>query len=156
MPTKIVFLDDDPVTRIARLALAGRLDDPWLREFFAPEQVDLTCLAQAARGLTPHDGAEVLLATDSTQPITGASVIVFRRGIVDARLLDANPGLRLVQRFGERPEGIDLEAAAARNVAVSCLPRRTLNYTAEHALLLMLALSKRAFRVRSRCARWRL
>lgn len=143
MPTKIVFLDDDPVIRIARLALEGRLDDPWLRAFFAPEQVDLTRLAQAARGLTRVDGAEVLLAADATQPITGASAVVFRRAIVDARLLDANPGIRLVQRFGERPDGIDLKAAAARNVAVSCLPRRTLNYTAEHALLLMLALSKR-------------
>lgn len=143
MPIRIVFLDDDPVIRIARLALERRLDDPWVREFFAPEQVDLTGLAQAARGLTPDDGAEVLLATDGNRPITGASVIVFRRGIVDARMLDANPGLRLIQRFGERPDGIDLHAAAARDVAVSCLPRRTLNYTAEHALLMMLALSKR-------------
>lgn len=142
---KIAFLDDDPVIRIARLVLSDRQDDPWIRDFFAPERPDLTALLQAARGLRCSDGVEIVLA-ESGNPQTevrGANVIIFRRGTVTSSLLDANPGLRLVQRFGERPDGIDLTATAARGIPVSCVPRRTLNYTAEHALLLMLALAKK-------------
>ena len=143
MSTRIVFLDDDPVLRIARFALADRLDDPWILAFFAPERVDVRELADAARGLRVSDGAEIVLATGSGQPVEGADAIVFRRGVVDTALLGANPRVRLVQRLGERPDGIDLAAAAARGVAVSCVPRRTLRYTAEHAILMMLALAKR-------------
>jgi phosphoglycerate dehydrogenase-like enzyme len=141
--TRIVFLDDDPVIRIARFALTGRLDDPWIGAFFAPENPDMSDLASAGHGLRAADGVDIVLATESTKSVTGADAIVFRRGVIDAGLLDANPGLRLVQRFGERPEGIDLPAVAARGVAVSCVPRRTLYYTAEHAILMMLALAKR-------------
>jgi lactate dehydrogenase-like 2-hydroxyacid dehydrogenase len=57
--------------------------------------------------------------------------------------MDANPHLKLIQRIGERADMIDLAAAAARGIAVSCLPRPSLHYTAEHAILLMLALAKR-------------
>ena len=142
-PTRIAFLDDDPVIRIARFALIGKLDDPWIGAFFAPERVDASDLAEAARGLTTSDGADIVLVPETHKPVEGAEVIIFRRGVVDAATLDANQHLRLVQRLGERPEGIDLVAAAARGVAVSCVPRRTLHYTAEHAILLMLALAKR-------------
>jgi lactate dehydrogenase-like 2-hydroxyacid dehydrogenase len=76
-------------------------------------------------------------------PVEGADAIIFRRGVVNAALFRANPRLVLVQRLGERTEGIDLTAAAARGIAVSCVPRRTLYYTAEHAILMMLALAKR-------------
>ena len=73
---------------------------------------------------------------------TDASILIFRRGTIDAGLMAANPKLKLIQRIGARPDSIDLAAAAARGIMVSCLPRRTLQYTAEHAILLMLALSK--------------
>ncbi len=72
-----------------------------------------------------------------------ASVIIFRRGMADAALMDANPKLKLIQRLGARPDAIDLAAAAARGILVSCVPRATLHLTAEHAILLMLALGKR-------------
>jgi phosphoglycerate dehydrogenase-like enzyme len=51
--------------------------------------------------------------------------------------------LKLIQRIGERSDMIDLAAAAQRGIAVACLPRPSLQYTAEQALLFMLALSKR-------------
>jgi phosphoglycerate dehydrogenase-like enzyme len=70
-------------------------------------------------------------------------VIIFRRGAVDAAAMDANPKLKLIQRIGARAESIDLKAAAQRGILVSCIPRMTLQYTAEHAILMMLALSKR-------------
>lgn len=135
---KIVFLDDDQVVRIARYVLQNAEDDVWVHDFFAPEQVDMSRVAAAARGLTRRDGVEVELADGA---VRNADIIVFRRGEVTREIFAANPRLRLVQRLGERPEGIDL--ASAGSVPVSCLPRRTLSYTAEHAILLMLALEKR-------------
>ncbi len=69
--------------------------------------------------------------------------MIFRRGGIDEALLAANPRLRFIQRLGARSDGIDLAAAMARGVAISCWPRRTHQYTAEQAILLMLALSKR-------------
>jgi phosphoglycerate dehydrogenase-like enzyme len=70
-------------------------------------------------------------------------MLIFRRGAIDAALMDANPKLRLIQRIGARADAIDLAAAARRNILVSCVPRATLQLTAEHAILLMLALGKR-------------
>src|SRR5262249_44428963 len=71
-----------------------------------------------------------------------ATILIFRRGAIDAGVIAAHPKLKLIQRIGERPDSIDLPAAAARGILVSCLPRRTLQWTAEHTILLMLALSK--------------
>ena len=144
MRPSILFLDDDPVVRVVRLLLSDAEDDPWILDYFAPEEIDLSRLTRAARGLRRSDGVEIARAATGARgvPSAGASIIIFRRGSVTAELLDANPGLRLVQRLGERPTDIDLAAAAARNVWVSCLPRRSLAYTAEHTLMLMLALAK--------------
>jgi phosphoglycerate dehydrogenase-like enzyme len=74
---------------------------------------------------------------------TDAAILIFRRGTIDAALMDANPKLGLIQRIGARSDVIDLKAAAERGILVSCVPRATLQLTAEHAILLMLALGKR-------------
>ena len=140
---KVMFLDDDPVVRILRLALCDALDDPWIRDYFAPEAVDLTPLADAVQGLCRSDGATVSLIGVEPGDLPDATSVVFRRGEVDAAFLDRHPALRFVQRLGGRPQGIDLAETRRRGVRVSCLPRRTLAYTAEHSLLLMLALGKR-------------
>ena len=57
--------------------------------------------------------------------------------------MDANPKLKLIQRIGARADAIEVAAATKRNIAVSCVPRATLQLTAEHAILLMLALGKK-------------
>lgn len=136
---RILFLDEDHVVRVLRLLLSNAEDDPSVRAFFAPEEVDLAALLAAAAGLRQGDGA----AIGQGVHFGDADAIIFRRGSIDAALIAKHPRLRLIQRFGERPEGIDLAAAAAHGVKVSCLPRPTINYTAEHVILLMLALGKR-------------
>ena len=141
--SKVLFLDDDPVVRILRLALCDALSDPWIRDYFAPEVVDLAPLADAVQGLRRSDGATVFLSGTGPDALPEATTVVFRRGEVDAAFLDRHPALRFIQRLGERPQGIDLAETRRRGVRVSCLPRRTLAYTAEHSLLLMLALGKR-------------
>lgn len=72
-----------------------------------------------------------------------ADVIIFRRAEISREVIEGAGNLKLIQRLGERPDGIDLESAAGHDVAVSCVPRRTLAYTAEHAILLMLAVAKK-------------
>lgn len=140
-PPRILFLDDDPVIRVLRMVLCDGEQDPWIRDYFAPEKVDPSRLVSAARGLRRSDGAAIALASDGK--FADAAVILFRRGEVNRELIARHPGLKLIQRLGERSQDIDLQAAAERGVRVSCLPRRTLHYTAEHGILLMLALAKR-------------
>src|ERR1043166_1781335 len=72
-----------------------------------------------------------------------ATMLIFRRGLIDAALMDANPKLKLIQRIGARADAIDLAAATQRGILVSCVPRATLQLTAEHAILMALALGKR-------------
>ena len=133
MSFRLAFLEEDHVLGVVRDALpgAGREADARLRAFFAPEPFDPAPLRNAARGLALAGAPE------------DAEAIVIRRTRVDAVLLARCPSLRLVQRLGERHDRIALEAAAARGVHVSCLPRPSLIRTAEHAVLLMLALAKR-------------
>ena len=122
----------------------AEIPDEWARDFFLPEERRAEVYA-AGKGLHPEDGVELIPMSANVDVRKGrdASILIFRRGTIDAALMDANPKLKLIQRIGERADMIDLTAAAARGIAVSCLPRPSLQYTAEHAILLMLALSKR-------------
>jgi phosphoglycerate dehydrogenase-like enzyme len=145
-PVKIVMLDDDHVIRIGRYMLSGppEVSDDWIRDFLLPEEMNLADVFNLGRGLHKSDGVELI--PRSAHPVIGAgdaSILVFRRGKIDAEFIAASPNLRLIQRFGGRPSGIDLAAATARGIMVSCLPRPSLQYAAEHAVLLILALFKR-------------
>ena len=146
----IAFLDDDHVIRLARYALARppEVTDAWVRAFFAPEASDPNAIYAAAHGLHESDGVMVPGLAASLQEIRAANpaVIIFRRGTVDARLMADCPSPRLIQRIGERSDGIDLAAARERGIYVSCLPRLTLINTAEHAIMMMLALAKQLVR----------
>ena len=144
--THIAILDDDHVIRLGRYALSGpgEITEQWVRDFFLPEDMEPARVFAAGRGLHPADGVALIpmAAKIDLRQGSDAAILIFRRGRIDAGLMHANPKLKLIQRIGARPDSIDLAAAAARGILVSCLPRRTLQYAAEHAILLMLALSK--------------
>jgi phosphoglycerate dehydrogenase-like enzyme len=146
-PLKIAILDDDHVIRIARYALSGpgEVSESYVRDFFLPEEMDAARVLETGRGLHASDGVSLIPMAEKFDIRKGSDVsaIIFRRGAVDAAAMDANPKLKLIQRIGARADTIDLAAAAERGILVSCIPRMTLQYTAEHAILLMLALSKR-------------
>ncbi len=151
---KIAILDDDHVIRMARYALGGpgEITDQYVRDFFLPEDMDPARVYAAGRGLHEADGVSLvpMVAKLDVRQGSDASILIFRRGIIDAALIAANPKLKLIQRIGARADSIDLTAAAAKGILVSCIPRQTIQYTAEHAILLMLALSKASHRSR-RC-----
>src|SRR5258705_7397323 len=147
VPTQIAILDDDHVIRLTRYAISGpgEITEAWAREFFMPEDVEPARVFALGKGLHEGDGVSLIpmAAKVDLRKGSDATILIFRRGTIDAALMDANPKLKLIQRIGARADAIDLAAAAERNIPVSCVPRRVLQYTAEHAILMMLALSKK-------------
>jgi phosphoglycerate dehydrogenase-like enzyme len=146
-PVQIAILDDDHVIRLTRYAISGpgEITTDWAHEFFLPEEMDPARVLALGNGLHASDGVSLIPMSAKVDLRQGsdAAMLIFRRGAIDAALMDANPKLRLIQRIGARADAIDLAAAAQRNILVSCVPRATLQLTAEHAILLMLALGKR-------------
>jgi len=144
MAAQIAILDDDHINRLIRYGLAGpgEITRQWAERFFLPEDVDIARVTALGEPLR-RDGVTLVPMAADARNGTEAEILVFRRGVVDAALMDANPKLKLIQRIGERADMIDLAAAKARGIAVSCLPRPSLQFTAEHAILLMLALAKK-------------
>jgi D-3-phosphoglycerate dehydrogenase len=77
-------------------------------------------------------------------PLADATGLVLRGRIsVDAALLDRAPHLKWIARFGSGMEHIDCAAAAARGVACLSAPEGNAPSVAEHALGLLLGLTKR-------------
>ena len=111
-----------------------------------------TASTRSAAACTRRDGVSLIPMSAKLDLRKGsdAAILIFRRGSIDAALMDANPNLKLIQRIGARADAIDLAAAAQRGILVSCVPRATLQLTAEHAILLALALGKTVARGR-RC-----
>ncbi len=144
-PVRVVILDEDHVMTLLRRGMAepSAENDAAIARFFAPEACDLGQVYAMAQGLTQADGVELVQARGDRALADGADLILFRRGTVDSAMVAACPGLKLVQRLGSRADMIDLAALRSRGVPASCLARPSLAYTAEHAILLALALAKR-------------
>jgi len=147
VPTTIAILDDDHVIRLTRYAISGpgEITTDWAREFFMPEEMDPAQVYALGDGLHQSDGVSLIPMSEKVDLRKGsaADILIFRRGTIDAAFMDANPKLRLIQRLGARADAVDLAAAAKRGILVSCVPRATLQLTAEHAILMMMALGKR-------------
>lgn len=67
------------------------------------------------------------------------AIVTRGRGRVDVALLERCPALRVVARAGVGLDNVDLDAAAARGVAVLNVPDALTETVAEHALALALA-----------------
>lgn len=146
----LVIADQDPVMRLARYALEGpgAVTSDWVSAYFSPESVDPQALRDLAGSAGAADSFVVRAGQTGSESellelIPQAQVVLYRRAEFTRTVLQHAPALRLIQRLGARPDGIDLAAAVEAGVTISCVPRPTLARTAEHAILLMLAVSKR-------------
>ncbi len=115
---RLVMLDPQPETEIA----------------FAQGLLPETGFAFAAPPPGANDLPRDLLAD--------AEAIVTRSRPVTAETIAASPHLKLVQKYGGRPDRLDLEAARQAGVAVAVMPLRGCIAVAELAMTLVLALSK--------------
>jgi D-3-phosphoglycerate dehydrogenase len=80
----------------------------------------------------------------SDLPLSTATGLVLRGRIaVDSALLDRAPQLKWIARFGSGMEHIDCAAASARGIACLSAPEGNAPAVAEHALGLLLGLTKR-------------
>ncbi len=104
--------------------------------------------AQGLKLIAPADAAPQSLAT----LLTEADAIVTQSVPITADLLAAAPRLKLIQRYGTRPDGIDLDAARAAGVAVATMPLHGSIAVAELAMTLILALSKNLVRAHAATA----
>jgi phosphoglycerate dehydrogenase-like enzyme len=80
------------------------------------------------------------------QLVSDADALVTRAMPVGVAELRAAPRARLVQKYGGREDGIDLDATADAGVAVATMPLRGCIAVAECAMTLMLAMSKQLIR----------
>jgi len=80
------------------------------------------------------------------QQVDEAHVLLVRSVPVTREVIDAAPGLRLIQRPGVHIESVDVDCASARGISVCNVPA-TLTHggedVAEHVMFLALALAKR-------------
>ena len=92
---------------------------------------------------------ETLLAPDDETMIAvagGADAIVTASiDAVPRRVIEALPDLRVIGRYAVGYDNIDLEAAQERGVVVTHFPGYCTDEVADHALSLILALSRRLF-----------
>jgi phosphoglycerate dehydrogenase-like enzyme len=88
-----------------------------------------------------HDELIVRDGRDFPCVLDGVDVVVPMMSAIDAALMDAGR-FRLIQQWGSGLEGVDLEAARARDIWVANVPASGSNAdsVAEHAVLLLLAL----------------
>lgn len=98
-----------------------------------------------AAGLTPvyvppySSGNGLLDAVRSADPVG----IISRMGRIDATVLDAAPGLRVISKHGVGVDNIDIGEAARRGIPVLVATGANAVSVAEHAIALMLAVTKR-------------
>ncbi len=151
MPTRpILLVEDDPFPRMLKAFLDPSIEPQRLAalaDFFAHDLPDfagwLAQLRAMAGPLYPADVRPVADAAALRVQLPQAHAIVTETFDIGAAELAAAPHLKVVQKYGTLLRGIDVAACEARGVKVLTLRRRANVSCAEHALMLMLALSKK-------------
>ncbi len=99
-----------------------------------------------AQGLLPPGFEIVAPATGERDELlyltSRADAILTQRTPIDSDTIASATKLRLIQKYGRREDGIDLDAAARVEVQVAVMPLRGCIAVAELAMTLVLALSK--------------
>jgi D-3-phosphoglycerate dehydrogenase / 2-oxoglutarate reductase len=85
------------------------------------------------------------------------AVLITSRDRITRATIEGAPRLKVISKFGARPEKVDLEAAAERGVKVLSTPLANPDSVAEHVVLVILAIQRRLCEVSSqvRGGQWR-
>ncbi|MEQ1774298.1 MAG: NAD(P)-dependent oxidoreductase [Burkholderiales bacterium] len=150
----VVVVEDDPFPRMLKAFLDPGVEPERLAalaDFFAHDLPDFAgWLAQLRAIAGPLYPADVRLVKDQgalRAQLPDATVIVTESFSIGAAEIASAPKLNVVQKYGTVLRGIDVTACAARGINVRTLRRRANISCAEHALMLMLALSKKLHRL---------
>ncbi|MCX7938142.1 MAG: NAD(P)-dependent oxidoreductase [Anaerolineae bacterium] len=119
--------------RVLYLCPLGKQHQMW-RLQAAPPDVHVVILRPQE---TPHEVVRAHLRNVDV-------LITERSALVDRALIEASPQLKLIQRIGAFHHDIDLEAARERGIAVCVRPIYGAIAVAEHVILQILALLRRA------------
>ncbi len=63
--------------------------------------------------------------------------------VIDADIINANPDLKIVATMAIYPTTVDIDAATARNIPVTCIPNIVVEATADLTLALLLSVAWR-------------
>jgi phosphoglycerate dehydrogenase-like enzyme len=156
-PCPVIVVEDDPFPRMLKAFLDPTIAPERLAalaDFFAHDLPDFAgWLAQLRATAGPLYPADVRLVADQQAlraQLPDADILVTESFVIGADEIRMAPRLKLVQKYGTVLRGIDVAACAARHINVLTLRRRANIACAEHALMLMLALSKKLHRLHGR------
>src|SRR3954465_12947751 len=100
--TTIAILDDDHVIRLTRYAISGpgEITTDWAPEFFMPEEADPARFYALGACLHESDGVSLIPMSAKLDLHQGsdASILIFRRGSIDAPLMAESPNPKPIQR----------------------------------------------------------
>lgn len=152
----IILVEDDPFPRMLKAFLDPAIEPQRLAalaDFFAHDLPDfagwLAHLRAMAGPLYPADVRPVADQDALRAQLPHAHIVVTESLKIGAAELALAPHLNVVQKYGTLLRGIDVAACEARGIKVLTLRRRANISCAEHALMLMLALSKKLHRLRN-------
>ncbi len=152
-----LVVEDDPFLRLIGVVLDPATDAERIAafaDFFAHDLPDFESWLQQLRQRLPRLFPAEVRLVDSPETLRGAlgdaDFAVIESLPFGTADLAAAPRLRAVQKYGAIPGNIDAAACAARGIAVLTLRRRANIACAEHAMALMLGLSRQLQRVANR------
>ncbi|HTE14938.1 MAG TPA: NAD(P)-dependent oxidoreductase [Burkholderiales bacterium] len=153
----IIVVEDDPFPRMLKAFFDPHTEPARLAalaDFFAHDLPDFAgWLAQLRATAGPLYPADVRLVSNQAELIAQlphAEVIVTESLAIGMAEINKAPKLKVIQKYGTVLRGIDVAACEARDIKVLTLRRRANISCAEHALMLMLALSKKLHRLHGR------
>jgi phosphoglycerate dehydrogenase-like enzyme len=153
----MIVVEDDVFTRLIQVVLdprtpAARIEA--FREFMAHDEPDFLGWCERVRAavpaLVPSEVRLVGTQAELHAALPDATSVVVESLAIGRAELDAGPRLRLVQKFGTVLRNIDVDACAARGVAVRTQRRRANIACAEWVIMTMLALSRKLIPIAGR------
>ena len=145
----VIVLEDDRSLRLLQILLdpaAPRELSAAYADYLAHDLPDLSGWCDTLRVKIPRlFPAEVRIVATQEEllaKLPGAEVAIFESLELGATEMAVADKLRVVQKFGDRTVGVDIEACKTRGVHVRTQRRRINVVVAEHAMMLLQALAK--------------